>query len=114
MARSNDNEPVLDSRLQHDIRRSDAVRIYFDGEPLRAYEGETVAGALFAAGQRVLRTTARQGRPRGVYCGIGLCFDCLVIVDGQPRQRACTTLVRPEMRIDTQHGLDGIEPSHAC
>ena len=58
-----------------------------------AYTGETIAGALTAAGRRVFRHSEKRGGPRGVFCGIGICFDCLVTVDGQPSQRACLARV---------------------
>lgn len=69
-----------------------------DGQPVTAYEGETVAAALLAAGYRTFRHTAH-GQPRGLFCGIGVCFDCLVTIDGRPHLRACQTLARPGMRV---------------
>ena len=60
----------------------------FDGQPLEAFKGETVAAALTAAGVRVLRTTAG-GETRGVFCGMGICYDCLMVIDDQPSRRAC-------------------------
>jgi aerobic-type carbon monoxide dehydrogenase small subunit (CoxS/CutS family) len=70
-----------------------------DGEVVSAFEGESVAAALFAVGRRALRTTPRRGDARGVYCGIGLCFECAVVVDGQSGVRACLTPVRDGMRV---------------
>jgi sarcosine oxidase subunit alpha len=57
---------------------------------------------LWAAGIRGLRKTAKTGEPRGIFCGMGVCYDCLVTIDGVPNQRACMTLVedRMEIRID--------------
>lgn len=72
--------------------------ILVDGQPIPARGGQTVAAALLAAGQRVLRYTP-QGAPRGLFCGMGVCFDCLVIVDGQIAQRACLTPVRSGMQV---------------
>jgi aerobic-type carbon monoxide dehydrogenase small subunit (CoxS/CutS family) len=60
-----------------------------------------VAAALIAAGRRVFRTTPG-GAPRGVYCGIGLCFECTVTIDGRSGVRACRTPVRDGMRVDTR------------
>jgi predicted molibdopterin-dependent oxidoreductase YjgC len=76
----------------------------FDGREVLAYEGETVAAALLAAGQRVLRLTGRRGEPRGLFCGMGVCFDCLVQVDGRPNVRACQTPAAEGLRVETQRG----------
>ena len=61
----------------------------FDGEPVTAQAGQTIAAALLADGRRVLRHTRGSGAPRGMFCGIGACFDCLVVVNGRPGVRAC-------------------------
>ncbi len=71
-----------------------------DGETLSACEGDTIASALYAAGRRYWRRS-RQGDLRGVLCGIGYCFDCLVTVDGLPDVRACQTLVQDGMVVET-------------
>lgn len=63
-----------------------------------AIEGETVAAALTAAGITALRR-ARNGEPRGVFCGMGVCYECLVTVDGGRAQRACMTKVRDGMAV---------------
>lgn len=80
----------------------EVVRIDVDGEEVRAYKGETIAAALSAEGRRVLRHTTRRGQPRGLFCGMGICFDCVVVVDGQPGVRACRTLVADGMRVRIQ------------
>lgn len=77
-----------------------AMRFTVDGETLTAYEGDTIASALYAAGRRYWRRS-RHGDLRGVLCGIGYCFDCLVTVNGQPDMRACQTLVQDGMVIQT-------------
>ncbi|CAM5498982.1 (2Fe-2S)-binding protein OS=Streptomyces tendae OX=1932 GN=GUR47_00260 PE=4 SV=1 [Streptomyces tendae] len=76
--------------------------IVFDGEPLPFVEGQTVAAALVAAGRLAWRTGRVGHRPRGVFCGIGVCFDCLVTVDGAGGQRACLVRARPGMTVTTQ------------
>ena len=78
-----------------------------DGERVAAREGETVAAALVAAGRLTLRHTARGDRPRGMYCGIGLCHECLMEIDGIPNTRACQTPAAPGCRVNTQRGLAG-------
>ena len=75
---------------------------------MSALEGETVAAALTAAGIRTLRTNER-GEPRGVFCGMGVCFDCLVRIDGRASQRACMTKVAGGMRIEP--GEESATPS---
>lgn len=92
------------------VRRGDPVRMTVDGEPLDAHLGETVAAALIARGDRALRHT-RQGAARGLYCGMGVCFECLVIVDGVPNTRACMTWVRDGMEIRHMNGLVAAEPT---
>jgi hypothetical protein len=79
------------------------VSITIDGRPAVAYLGESVAAALMADGDLSTRTTS-SGEPRGLYCGMGVCFDCLVIVDGVPGTRACVTWVREGMDIARQEG----------
>ncbi|MFF9765991.1 (2Fe-2S)-binding protein [Streptomyces sp. NPDC053086] len=81
-----------------------ARTVTFDGRPLEVLPGQTVAAALWAAGVTAWRSTRGAGRPRGVFCGIGVCFDCLVTVNGAPNQRACLVPVRPGDVIRTQEG----------
>lgn len=82
-----------------------AVKIEVDGEEIEALEGEPVAAALLAAGKTTFRYTRKFHEPRGVYCAIGRCTDCMMIVDGMPNVRTCVTPVREGMFIETQHGL---------
>jgi len=82
------------------VKRGATIQIEVDGEPMQAFEGQTIAAALIAAGRRILRYTPK-GSPRGIYCGMGVCFDCLVEVDGEPSLRSCITPVRAGMRIRT-------------
>lgn len=88
-------------RLEANLRRGRPLHLRVDGEPMVAYEGETVATALMAAGRRAFRETAAGAEPRGVFCGIGLCFDCTVEVEGRGRVRACVTPVREGMEVVT-------------
>jgi hypothetical protein len=78
----------------------DRFVIDLDGCAVPAMAGQTVAAALLAAGIIAFRYTAG-GRPRGVFCGMGVCFDCLVTIDDIPDLRACMTLARPGMRVST-------------
>ena len=88
-------------RLTSNIERGQAIQFLVDGHPIPAYEGETIAAALLAAGRRTFRHTVPGGEPRGVFCGIGVCFDCLVTVDGTQTVRACVTPVSDGMRVST-------------
>jgi predicted molibdopterin-dependent oxidoreductase YjgC len=87
------------------VARGKRLSFVFDGVPVLAYEGESVAAALLAAGQRVLRTTPVTNAPRGVFCGMGVCYDCLVAIDGELSRRACVTLVTEGMQVQTQLGF---------
>lgn len=91
-----------DRRLSAGIERGAPVMMVVDGEPVEAFEGETAAAALFAHGKRALRVSSRFGEPRGFYCGMGVCFECVMTIDGRPGVRTCQTPVRDGMRLDTQ------------
>lgn len=78
--------------------------IVVDGESWPAQAGQTVAGALIAGGRLAWRRTRSQGRPRGAFCGIGACFDCLATIDDRTDQRACLVPVRPGLRVQTDPG----------
>ncbi len=86
------------------VARGPAFTFTFEGQAISAYAGETIGAALMAAGILTFRTTRHQGRPRGLFCGIGLCFDCLLIVDGIPNQQACMVAAKPAMRVQVQDG----------
>ncbi|GAA5213565.1 (2Fe-2S)-binding protein [Streptomyces thinghirensis] len=85
-------------------RPAPAFTVTVDGRTIEALPGRTVAAALWAAGITSWRTTRDTGRPRGVFCGIGVCFDCLVTVNDRPNQRACLVPVHPGDAIRTQEG----------
>ena len=85
--------------------RGRQVCFQFDGRTITAYEGESIAAALAAARHRILRYTSRRGEPRGVFCNMGICFDCLVEIDGKPNQRACQRPVADGIRVKSQHGV---------
>ena len=81
------------------IQRGELVVIEVDGKAVEARAGETIATALLAQGRRTLRHTRLKGKPRGLFCGMGICFDCLVTVDGQGSVRACMATVEPGLRV---------------
>ena len=82
------------------------IEFTFDGEKIDAITGQSVAAALLAANQRTLRKTRFNNNDRGVFCGIGVCFDCLVVIDGITNQRACLIEAKPGMKVQTQVGND--------
>ncbi|MCI8477701.1 MAG: (2Fe-2S)-binding protein [Oscillospiraceae bacterium] len=83
------------------------VHITVDGCPIEARLGDTIAAALTTHGIRVFRHTAKRRQPRGIFCGIGQCTDCVMVVDGKPNVRTCVTRVREGMVIQTQEGNGG-------
>lgn len=85
--------------------RGRQVRFRFDGRAIAGCEGESIAAALAASGHRILRYTGRRGEPRGVFCNMGICFDCLVEIDGRPNQRACRSPVVEGIEVTTQQGV---------
>jgi aerobic-type carbon monoxide dehydrogenase small subunit (CoxS/CutS family) len=87
------------------LTREKPVEIEVDGRTVRARPGEPLAVALLAAGQRALRFTRKYGEPRGVFCALGRCTDCVMTVDGVPNVRTCVLPVRAGMRVQTQRGL---------
>jgi D-hydroxyproline dehydrogenase subunit gamma len=76
----------------------------FDGRPVMARDGQSVAAALLAAGVRSLRVD-EAGNHKGLLCCIGFCFECRCRIDGEPDRRACMTPVQPGMRVERQQGL---------
>ena len=92
------------------LMRGAAFEIMFDGRAIPAHEGESVMGALWAAGISTFHVTARTGEPRGFYCGMGACFECIAEVDGARNVRTCLTAARPGMVVLTQKDA-GIYPS---
>lgn len=81
------------------------VVFLYDGESLSGLEGEPIAMALEEAGVKTLRYTKKEHKPRGVFCAIGRCTDCVMIVDGKPNVRTCITPLQEGMNVQTQHGV---------
>ncbi|MFA6858001.1 MAG: (2Fe-2S)-binding protein [Treponema sp.] len=80
------------------------VSFTLDGKAMEGYEGEPIAAALKAAGIMIHRYTAKQHKPRGIFCAIGRCTDCVMIVDGKPNIRTCVTPLKEGMEVRTQYG----------
>jgi predicted molibdopterin-dependent oxidoreductase YjgC len=80
------------------------ITLKVDGKAIRARTGDTVAAAMLAAGLSHCRTTPVSGAPRAPYCLMGVCFDCLVMIDGVGSRQACLVPVREGMQVETQLG----------
>lgn len=80
------------------------MTLRFDGREVAFEPGQSVGAALWAVGVRSWRTTRVAGRPRGLFCGIGVCFDCLVVIDGRSDERACVVPARDGMDVRSQEG----------
>ncbi len=77
------------------------ITIIVDGQSVPAEAGRPLGAVLLGAGISTLRKTGRRGAPRGLFCGMGVCFECLVKVDGRDDVRACMTPVNDGMRVET-------------
>jgi aerobic-type carbon monoxide dehydrogenase small subunit (CoxS/CutS family) len=91
-----------DLRILHGISRGKPFVIQVNGKPVTAYPGETIATVLLAAGMPMFHHTVISGEPRGPFCGMGLCFDCLVTINGMPNVRACQTYAQPGDNVERQ------------
>jgi predicted molibdopterin-dependent oxidoreductase YjgC len=86
-----------------------AIQFAFEGQPLYARQGDTVAAALLASGVVNFRTTPVSHAPRAPWCMMGICFECLVEIDGIPNCQACQVIVEPDMRVARQLGARRID-----
>lgn len=85
-----------------------ALTVYFEGRAIAAREGDSVAAALLANGIPITRLTPISGAPRGPYCMMGACFECLAVIDGRASVQTCMTEVCDGMRIERQDGARGL------
>lgn len=81
------------------------VTFTFDGKELEGYEGEPIAAALKANGVMIHRYTAKEHKPRGIFCAIGRCTECVMVVDQVPNVRTCITPLKAGMDVRTQYGV---------
>ncbi|MFC4559850.1 (2Fe-2S)-binding protein [Virgibacillus kekensis] len=84
--------------------KKNTVTITYNGKNYTAQEGESIAAALLANQIRILRYSEKEKKPRGLYCGIGHCYECRVTVNGVRSVRACITPVKDKMIILSQNG----------
>jgi len=101
--------PILGS-----LSQKREVKITVNGKVITAIDGEPIASALIAAGIMMFRETRVLKEPRGYFCGIGLCSDCMMIVDGVPNVRTCITPVKEGMKIETQLGSERAQEDVRC
>jgi predicted molibdopterin-dependent oxidoreductase YjgC len=87
-----------------DDSQDDTVSFSFNGEPLTAAKGMSVAAALLANGKHVFRHTPVSGAPRAPYCMMGVCFECLLEIDGVQNRQSCMTSVAQGMHVHSQDG----------
>ena len=85
-------------------KQSGQVTIHFEGVPVRVDAGMTVAAAVLQAGAGATRLTAVKLEPRAPFCHMGVCFECLMEIDGVPNQQACMIQVREGMMVRRQNG----------
>jgi predicted molibdopterin-dependent oxidoreductase YjgC len=100
----NDNR-IVHHQILGNLPEGKWIKIDVDGKKIKAREGETIAAALIAAGIKVFRYSVKRNEPRGLFCAIGRCTDCVMTVDNRPNVRTCVTLVENGMRIEIQKGL---------
>ncbi len=84
--------------------QAETIRFTFDGAPLTGRRGDTVAAALLANGVASCRSTPAKGAARGPYCLMGVCFECLVAIDGVGNRQGCLVALDDGMRVETQAG----------
>ncbi|CAB5138076.1 hypothetical protein D3OALGB2SA_4058 [Olavius algarvensis associated proteobacterium Delta 3] len=89
-------------RVKNGVERGAPFEIKVDGENIIAHQGETIGAALIASGRLAFRNTTKHGDPRGMYCGIGVCHECRMVVNGKPNTRVCQTPATPDDRVQTQ------------
>ena len=92
---------------QHPIlnfQRGEKVTFFYNGQEMEGYTSESIAAALHAAGVKELAKSPELHRPRGLFCAIGNCSSCLMVVDGQPNIRVCVTKVKPGIKVEMQKG----------
>ena len=96
-----ENHPIIDS-----YQKGKKVKFTYDGKEMEGYEGEPIAAALRAEGVMTHRYTKMLHQPRGIFCAIGRCTDCVMVVDGKPNTRTCVTMLKEGMVVETQYGVE--------
>ena len=94
-----EHHPILGS-----FEKGTEVEFTYNGKPMKGFEGEPIAAALRAAGIVQHRFTTKEHRPRGLFCAIGRCTDCVMVVNGKANVRTCVTPLEAGMSVETQYG----------
>jgi len=93
---------VIEHPILGKAEKRKKIEIMVDDKIIRALEGEPIAAALIASGIKTFKITNKKREPRGVFCAIGLCTSCAMIVNGKPNVRTCVTPVKEGMKIETR------------
>ena len=96
---------IIEHPILGKIEKGKEVSFIYDGKEIKGYEGEPIAVALKSAGVMTHRYTKKQHKPRGIFCAIGRCTDCVMVVDGKPNVRTCVTPLKEGMVVQTQYGV---------
>ena len=88
-------------------KNSETIKILFEGSSLDVVEGQTVAAVLLTEGHLFFRNSEISGQPRAPYCMMGVCYECMLEIDGQSNQQSCLIPVREGMKIRRQNSLKG-------
>jgi len=83
------------------VKRGKPIELKVDGRRVQAFDGELVSTVLLAEGISIFGRKHETGRPSGIYCGMGVCYECLVTVNGVPNTRACQTFATQNMVVET-------------
>ena len=92
-----------DGKACKSVELGKEIIFYVNGKPTHAYQGETIHAALICAGHRKFRKS-KKNQPRGVFCGMGVCYECLVKIDNGPMRQACVTQVEEGMEVQIDAG----------
>lgn len=87
------------------------INLTIDGQDTQAQDGDSVAAAALSQGLSHTRRTPVSGAARAPFCLMGVCYDCLMTIDGVPNQRACMTTVKAGMAVQTQLGAGHVDES---
>jgi predicted molibdopterin-dependent oxidoreductase YjgC len=91
---------TLDDLRIGSIKRKDKVTLTVNGKKIPAYKGETLLASLIAAGYKTLKQSPLKDEPRGALCGMGVCYECIVTINGEPNIRSCMTEVEDNMKVE--------------